>query len=100
MHTKTSAGSKRSFVETTPKLPKRGPMSLLAALPHMAGLALATRRWKRDVLNGVLHRMQQSIYAHPVLGARRCPDGQRPHPSVCHRGWRGELCQGCRSGRG
>ncbi|MBF0341141.1 MAG: hypothetical protein HQL95_09305 [Magnetococcales bacterium] len=89
MHTKATQG------EIIRKLPKAGPVSLLAALPYMARIAMLSRRWKRELQGGVSRTLHLGGHSHAVKGSRRCPDGQRPHPSVCHRGWRGEVCQGC-----
>ncbi|MBF0273349.1 MAG: hypothetical protein HQL98_14970 [Magnetococcales bacterium] len=80
-------------------MPKAKPSGFLRALPFLVHLALASRRWKREVLGGMA-RVSQSRHPHVVdRGSRRCPDGQRPHPAVCFRGWRGDLCQGCVSSR-
>jgi hypothetical protein len=40
---------------------------------------------------------QIKIRAKDVLGIQqaRCPDGEEHHPSVCLRGWRGDVCVGC-----
>ncbi|MBF0455223.1 MAG: hypothetical protein HQL72_10465 [Magnetococcales bacterium] len=37
--------------------------------------------------------------AKRVLGRQqsRCPDNEVHHPSVCQRGWRGEICSNCPS---
>jgi hypothetical protein len=36
--------------------------------------------------------------AKDVLGINqaRCPDGEVHHPSVCLRGWRGDVCSNCK----
>ncbi|NGZ04745.1 MAG: hypothetical protein G8237_00130 [Magnetococcales bacterium] len=72
-----------------------GVFNLTAATPAIARLVLASRRWKRDVWGGMARRIHQGLHDHVIPGTRRCPDGQHPHPTVCHRGWRGDLCQGC-----
>ncbi|MBF0127333.1 MAG: hypothetical protein HQM02_09000 [Magnetococcales bacterium] len=77
------------------KLPRAGGIGLLAALPHMAKLALISKRWRSEVLGGVIRTLRSGAQQNFVRGTRRCPDGQKPHPSVCQRGWRGDLCQGC-----
>ena len=39
-----------------------------------------------------LHRRAASAF-HSDSG--RCPDGESHHPSVCLRGWRGDVCSSC-----
>ncbi|MBF0212113.1 MAG: hypothetical protein HQM00_00970 [Magnetococcales bacterium] len=59
MPSETSTGEPFLPSETITKLPKAGPVSLLAALPYMTGLALATRRWKRDPFGEVIRCVQK-----------------------------------------
>ncbi|MBF0427673.1 MAG: hypothetical protein HQL94_02010 [Magnetococcales bacterium] len=89
MHAKTLPG------KVNPHKPKAVPFRLLTAMPYMAKLAIVSKRWKREVFGSTLLNLQPGSQSVLVRGTRECPDGQKPHPTVCHRGWRGDLCHGC-----
>ncbi|MBF0192117.1 MAG: hypothetical protein HQL99_13405 [Magnetococcales bacterium] len=79
---------------------RSGSVIFAGVLPFLIHLGHASRRWKREWLGGVARRVFHGMHPHVVdRGSRRCPDGQRPHPKVCFRGWRGDLCRGCHSSR-
>ncbi|MEO5331205.1 MAG: hypothetical protein H7839_04215 [Magnetococcus sp. YQC-5] len=89
MHTKSPqrlAGKKR---------PQQTETSSLSSLSCMAKLVLLSKRWHSHLLRGGLRGLRSGRLTTFVRGTRRCPDGQQPHPSVCLRGWRGDVCHGC-----
>lgn len=97
MHSKISFSNTKPQKSGISELLKNRSLNLVAATPALARIVLASRRWKRDVWGGMARRVHHGLHAHVAFGTRRCPDGQHPHPTVCHREWRGDLCQGCLS---
>ncbi|MBF0295961.1 MAG: hypothetical protein HQL96_12295 [Magnetococcales bacterium] len=80
-------------VKTLP--PRAGGIGLLSTLPYLVKLALVSKSWRSEVIGGVLRGLREVGAKNHRRSTRRCPDGQKPHLSVCHRGWRGTICQGC-----
>ncbi|MBF0447380.1 MAG: hypothetical protein HQL67_04180 [Magnetococcales bacterium] len=50
----------------------------------------------RNGLSIFFKQMRIQAKAKLGWGALICPDGEVHHPSVCLRGWRGEVCATCR----
>ncbi len=64
--------------------------------PYTAGVKEAKSMFVyKNGFSTALSRIK--LRAQDVLGIHnaRCPDGEEHHPSVCLRGWRGEVCVGC-----
>jgi hypothetical protein len=56
------------------------------------------RRSTLNYRNGFSHALKKiKSRAKNALGFQqsRCPDGEEHHPSVCLRGWRGDVCEKC-----
>lgn len=58
-------------------------------------LALISKRCQNTVVAGALWSLHQVGLPVFARATRRCPDGHKPHLSVCYRGWRGDVCRGC-----
>ncbi|MBF0178984.1 MAG: hypothetical protein HQM03_03035 [Magnetococcales bacterium] len=76
-------------------LPRAGGIGLLSTLPYLVKLALVSKSWRSEVIGGVLRGLREVGGPGRRRSTRRCPDGHKPHLSVCHRGWRGTICQEC-----
>jgi len=46
-------------------------------------------------LGGVMKRMHLQTMMAVRGESPLCPDGESHHPSVCTRGWRGDICYAC-----
>ncbi len=57
------------------------------------GLATMSRVGAR--LGGVVKRMHRQAMMTVRGVSPHCPDGESHHPSVCARGWRGDICFSC-----
>lgn len=49
----------------------------------------------RNGLSVVLKKIHKRAKTAMGTTQARCPDGEVHHPSVCLRGWRGDVCQLC-----
>ncbi|MBF0382009.1 MAG: hypothetical protein HQL69_13380 [Magnetococcales bacterium] len=49
----------------------------------------------RNGLSVALKKMKSQAKKTLGFEQARCPDGEIHHPSVCLRGWRGDVCTNC-----
>jgi hypothetical protein len=49
----------------------------------------------RNGLSVALKKMKSKAKKKLGIEQARCPDGESHHPSVCQRGWRGDVCKNC-----